>query len=290
MTRLMLVTAVVTLAACSGSPMKTDAGTDSGVEAPAEIKVSGTAAMFPDAVPLLTDAGLSTDVAGLTLRIEEPFKVAIDDPQGIFFTQTLAAGGAYSAPKVPTELVTLGVAAGIRDDVNMPERVVRSATTLYDVALADGAKPSGDLTNTKAWVLPARFHDALTNAVGRGTIRGLTGSTDAGTLIEAGFVVGKIVDAAGAPVAGVTVEPLGSTATARKARLFYPTADLSSTGTATSANGLFVYVHNGALDATGKPEVATFQFKVANRAEYKQRNAGARKDAALVLWVSPGGQ
>lgn len=287
MKRLMLVVGML-LAACSGTPPPPDAGTDAGEETPVEIKVSGTAVMFPDAVPLLNDAGISTDVAGLTLRIEEPFKVAIDDPQGIFHTQTLATGGAYSAPKVPTDLITLGLAAGIRDDSG--NRVLRSATTIYDVALANGAKPSGDVTNTKAYVLPVSFHDALTQAVGQARIRSLTGMTDAGTLIEAGFVVGKVVDTSGNPVAGVTIEPVGSTAAARTARLFYPTADLSSVGSATSASGLFVYVHNGALDATGKPEVATFQFKVTGRAEYKQRNAGARKDAALVLWVSPAGQ
>lgn len=77
------------------------------------------------------------------------------------------------------------------------------------------------------------------------------------------------------------MEPLGSTAAVKRARLFYPAADFSGTGAATASHGLFVYVHNGG-------DVDTFQFRITGKAEYKQRNAGAAKDACLVLTVFPG--
>ena len=280
MKRLLPFLSVLALAACSGGTPTTDAGNDSGVEPPAEVSVAGTVTMHPDALALLADAGASTSVAGLTLRVEEPFKVALNNPDGVFHTQTLDAGGEFYAATVPTDLVTLGIAAGVRDDTGA-ERVIRSATTLYDVALMDGAKPSANITGGKGYAVPVQLHDALNTAVGEATIRSLTGTTDAGTLIAAGFILGKVVDASGNPVSGVTVEPLGSAAASKAARLFYPTADFSSTGAATSASGLFVYVHNGG-------DVDTFQFRIAGRSEYKQRNAGAAKDACLVLPVFPG--
>lgn len=280
MTRHLIASSLFALAACSGTPSTTDAGNDAGQQPPTEIAVSGTVVMHPDSLGLLADAGASTSVAGLTLRVEEPFKVALNNPDGIFHTQTLDAGGEFFAPTVPTDLVTLGIAAGVRDDTGA-NRVVRSATTLYDVALMDGAKPTADVTGGKGYAVPVQLHAALNAAVGEATIRSLTGTTDAGTLIAAGFLLGKVVDASGQPVAGATVEPLGASATARRARLFYPTADLASTGTATSSSGLFIYVHNGG-------DVDTFQFRITGNTAYKQRNAGAAKDACLVLTVFPG--
>ncbi|GMU62534.1 MAG: hypothetical protein AMXMBFR34_42970 [Myxococcaceae bacterium] len=280
MKRSLLLSSLFVLAACSGTPSGSDAGQDSGTPPPDEISVAGTVTMHPDALALLADAGASTSVAGLTLRVEEPFKVALNNPDGVFHTQTLDAGGDFYAPVVPTELVTLGVAAGVRDDTGA-NRVIRSATTLYDVALMDGAKPAANITGGKGYAVPVQLHEALNGAVGEANIRTLTGSTDAGTLIAAGFMLGKVVDASGNPVAGATVEPLGSTAAVKRARLFYPAADFSGTGAATASHGLFVYVHNGG-------DVDTFQFRITGKAEYKQRNAGAAKDACLVLTVFPG--
>lgn len=282
MTRLTAVLTTCLLAACSGSSPANDAGTDAGPELPTNVKVSGTVVLFPDAVGVLADAGVSFSTAGLTVRIEEPFKVAINDPAGVFATATMDATGTFSTPAVPVELVTLGIAIGVRDDSSTgAPRVVRSATSVYDVALMDGAKPSADVTGVKGYAVPLQLHDALTALITPATIHSITGLTDAGTLIDSGFVLGRIVDTAGAPVAGLTITPLGATAAARTARLFYPSADLKTLGTATSGNGLFVYVHTGS-------DVDTFQFTVAGHSEYKQRNAGAAKDACLVLPVFPG--
>ncbi len=284
MTRVMVVTTACVLAACSATPTGNDAGVDAGPELPTTVKVSGNVVLVPDAVAVLADAGVSFTTQGLTVRTEEPFKVAINDPAGIFATATLDATGTFSTASVPVDLVTLGIAIGVRDDTSTgAPRVVRSATSVYDVALMDGAKPAADVTSVKGYAVPLQLHDALTALITPATIHGITGLTDAGTLIDSGFVLGRIVDASGVPVAGLTITPLGATATAaaRTARLFYPSADLKALGSATSSNGLFVYVHTGG-------DVDTFQFTVAGHGEYKQRNAGAAKDACLVLPVFPG--
>ncbi len=89
----------------------------------------------------------------------------------------------------------------------------------------------------------------------------------------------KVLDAQGRPVSGVKIKP---NVTEFERRFFYPGADLSSLGTVTSANGLFLYVH------AGTPLVQQFNFVVEGRPEYKKRNAGAVNDACLVVMVTPG--
>lgn len=266
--------------ACSPAA-RPDGGADGGDQLPVvTFTISGTAYVHPDGVAWLADAGRSLSLAGLTLRVEEPIKVATYDPTGLFSTHTLDATGAFTSPTIDQELVVLGVAAGIRDDGDAgAPRVVRSATVLYDDAL-EGKKPAGNLTGAKAYAIPTGFHDQLTAAVGSATIRALaTDATDAGTLVEAGCVLGRVVDAAGRPVAGITVQPSQAAAAAR---LFYPTADLTGTTTATSSNGLFVYVHSG------NTFPAQFSFTIAGHGEYKTRSAGAAKDSCVVLTVYPG--
>jgi len=142
--------------ACSSTPVTQDAGNDdSGFnDTPFLFNVSGTAAIFPEALPLLADAGVSTTVAGLRLRVEEPFRIALNDNDalGIFSDAILDAGGEFSASQVSTDYITLGVAAGVRDDTDAG-RVVRTATTLYDVAL-EGKKPDHDRSRRKAGSFP----------------------------------------------------------------------------------------------------------------------------------------
>ncbi len=264
---------------CSGTPSKLDAGADAGVvdETPIEFDVSGTAAVHPDALNFLTDAGQPLALAGLTVRVEEPLRVALNDPAGVFSETKLDATATFSATKVQADLVNLGVAVGLRDEVDGGVgRVVRSATVIFDVAL-EGGKPTGNLTHMKAWAVPTTFHDTLTRAVTAAKVSTLT-TAAATDLIHAGFILGRVVDASGQPLAGVTVEP---TQAAKKERFFYPAADLATLGTSTSTNGLFVYVHNGG-------DVEQFRFGVTGKADYKLRSAGAVKDACLVMTLYPG--
>jgi hypothetical protein len=269
----------LTLAACGSTTTVTDAGTDAGETGPVIFNVSGTAKMHPEGLGLLADAGLATSLEGLTLRVEEPFKVALNDPAGIFGTQVLTAAGTFAASQISSEDVNLGVGVGIRDDSDAgTPRVVRSATIIYDVALNDGAKPQADITGAVGYAVPTVLHDALTKVVTPATIGQLTQANPQTTLVGAGFILGQVLDASGAPLAGVTITPsVGS----KSARLFYPSADLQTLGTATSSRGVFLYVHTGG-------DVDTFRFNVTGHTEYKTRNAGAAAGAALVVTLTPG--
>ncbi len=261
-----------------------DAGTeDEGLS----INVSGVATVHPEAVKYLQSQSAPVPtLEGLTLRVEEPFRVGVEDPLGIFSVETLADGGTFRAENVPHDVVTLGVAAGIRDcdadggtpGVACTPRVVISATVLYDVAL-ENKKPDKDIVDAKAYAIPRAFHDQLTLAVGAQNIQNLTSQTFS-DLISAGFMLGQIVDAQGNPVSGATVELSGAAASLAN-RFFYLKGDLSGTQESTSSNGLFIYVHDGG-------RVNPFQFKITGKPEYLTRNAGAAKNACLVTRVYPG--
>ncbi len=286
-----------------GNPGGTDAGSDSGMnqnEFPI-ITVAGKVFVHPEAKGFLADAGYpELALTGLTVRVEEPLLVALDpnDPVAVFGSRTLDATGNFSVGDVRTEVVTLGIAAGVRDDSDaglrccaecgaladggcpfVPDtKVVRSATVLYDVTFANGTKPEADVRNSKAYALPSEFHAKLNAAVTPARILQLTGGTQS-TLVGAGFVLGRIIDAAGVPVAGVKLSA-DSTVTDR---VFYPSADLSTVGTGgTSTNGLFLYVYNG------EAQPSQFPFSIQGRSEYKLRKMGAARGAGLVVTVFPG--
>jgi hypothetical protein len=251
-----------------------DAGVDAGVEPDPVFSLSGTVAIHPDAL----DAGLAS-LVGLTVRVEEPLKVAGNNPAGVFSTATLDATARFSVQNVSNELVNLGVAVGVRDDADAGvPKVVRSATVVYDVLLK-GAKPVGEVKDRVAYAIPTAFHDRLTALLTPAKLRMLTPDAPKDTLIGAGCILGKVLDAQGAPVAGVTITP---SANSVASRFFYPSADLSSLGTSTSSSGLFLYVHEGT------DLVQQFNFRVEGRSEYKQRNAGAVNNACLVVMVTPG--
>ncbi|MFZ5470106.1 MAG: carboxypeptidase regulatory-like domain-containing protein [Myxococcota bacterium] len=281
---------------CPNGSTGSDGGESDGDIEPTdiEIDVSGTARVHPAAVDFLNTNGRAVpSIEGLTLRVEEPLKVALHDPLGEFGTVILDGGGAFRVNAVPVQLVNLGIAAGIRDetdagvcgaDAGVPDggcktvyRVVRSATVLYDVAL-EQKKPETDITGAVAFAIPTDFHEQLTAAVTPATILQITGANQKSTLLEAGFMLGRIVDAQGNPVANAKVAPSPA---ALASQFFYPTSDLSGTQGSTSANGLFVFVHTGG-------DVNTFRFTIEGKSEYRQRNAGAAKDACLVVTVYPG--
>jgi len=264
------------LVGCSAAPTGKDAGTDAGGSDEVIFNVSGTARVHPTAEGFLADAGLDAGLLGLTVRVEEPLKVALSNPDGVFSTQTLDATGRFEAKNLSSLDIQLGVAAGIFDPTDAGTRVVRSATILFDVALQND-KPTKDVTGT-AYAVPVAFHDKLTAAVTEAKIRMITGANNKPNLFEAGFILGRVVDAQGKPMAGAKISP---TPAALVSGFFYPTADLSGVGPSTSSNGLFIYVHTG--DA-----VNTFRFTVDQQPSYNQRNAGARKDACVVIDVYPG--
>jgi hypothetical protein len=270
-------------AACSGNgtPPPTDAGTDAGIDGFEEpiIRVSGTAHVHPSAVAWMQAESLTPpELAGLTLRVQEPLRVALNDPDAVFGSVTLGADATFSVDGVDTAKVNTGIAAGVVDerDAGMPV-VVRTSTAVWDVQLREG-KPEEDITGARALALPREFHDQLTVAVGPATILSITGN-QFDRLVDSGFMLGRIVDAQGNPVAGAQI----SAGSAYDPRIWYPNETFSGSGqSGTSAHGLFVYVH------PGTQEPSRFTFQVKDRPEYRKRNGGAAVNGGLLMTVFPG--
>ena len=237
------------------------------------IRVSGRVEVLPEAARLLESRGLPVpSLAGVPVTIEEPLRLAVNDVNATFGTGALAEDGDFSVAEVPVREVHQSLAVGLATP-----GLVRTATVVYDTAFT-GGRPRTDLIDTRAWALPESFHDALGAAVGEARLRGHTGDK-AGTLRDAGFVLGRVVDADGNPVAGVRVTPDRSELAGR---VYYPTPDFSGVGQdGTGADGLFLYVHSAG-------DAETFLLSVDGAEGYTPRNAGAAPGWGLLLTVYPG--
>ena len=238
------------------------------------ITVSGRAEVFPEAARLLQARGMPVpSLEGVGVTLEEPLRFGVSDADAVLAQGAVEAGGGFSVPDVPVRDIHLSLAASLEH-----EDFVRSASIVYDTAFTR-TRPTLDITGARAWALPTSFHDALTRAIGESYIRAHT-EDRARTLRGAGFILGRVVDAQGAPLAGVRVAldrgELGE-------RIYYPAADLQSAGRdATSASGLFVYVHSGA-------DTEVFGMTVAGRRDFVLRNVGATPGLGLVVTLYPGG-
>jgi hypothetical protein len=237
------------------------------------ITVSGRAEVLPEAARLLEAQGQSApSVSGLPLVIEEPLRVGVSDAESTFGTGRLSENGEFSVTDVPVKDIHLSLAAGLE-----AEGFARASTIVFDTAFT-GSRPRTDLIGTRLWALPLALHDALTRAVGEENLRAHTDGR-AGTLLEAGFVLGRVVDATGQPMAGARVR-LDQDALAD--RIYYPSEDLSQAGqSSTSANGLFIYVHSGG-------DAETFRVSIHGTESYVWRNVGASPGRGLVLTLFPG--
>jgi hypothetical protein len=270
------------LPGCSGSgTSNADAGTDANIiqgVAPA-IRVSGTAQVLPLAATwLATVKKPAPTLSGLSLAIEEPLKAASGDPTAILGSVSLDASGSFRVTNVQTGGLVLGLGSLV-DDPSHRGDIVPSATSLFDIALEDG-RPSVDLIDAKVFVLPSAFVDQLSQAISAPEILAMTHQTF-DQLIEAGFILGQVVDSKGVPVSGALIDTGDAD---RNNRFVYPAEDLFSASRAgTSANGLFVYVHDGT--ATGP---SPFTFAVKDMPDYKARNGIAAPGVGLVVTVFPG--
>lgn len=237
------------------------------------ITVNGRAEVFPEAARLLESQGQPLPALdGLALTIEEPLRVSVNDPRSALGHSAISTNGDFSVSDVPVREVNLSLAATVAH-----EGLVRTSTIVFDTVFTR-TRPRLDIIGARAWALPLAFHDALTRSVGDANIRSHTGERFS-TLREAGFVLGRVVDASGAPVAGARVvldrPELAS-------HVYYPTADFQSASQeGTSATGLFLYVHSGG-------ETETFTVSVEGSTSYLPRHAGGTPGLGLVLTLSPG--
>jgi hypothetical protein len=237
------------------------------------IAVTGRVELLPEASRLLTEQGSPPpSLAGLPLVIEEPLRVGVKDPSAAFATGTLDEDGGFFISDVPVKDIHLSLAASLDH-----EGFARASTIVFDTAFT-GSRPRTDVINAHVWALPMAFHDALTRAVGPEALR-VHSDGRAQSLLEAGFVLGRVVDAAGQPVAGARVQ-LDRPELAD--RLYYPSEDLTQASQeSTSANGLFLYVHSGA-------DTETFRVNLHGKEGYAWRNAGATAGHGMVLTLFPG--
>jgi hypothetical protein len=236
------------------------------------IAVSGRAEVFPEAVSLLRAQGeRPPELEGLTLTLEEPLGVGVNDANAVLGQGVVGEDGGFNVPDVSVNGIHLSLAARLEHPGFVP-----SSTIVFDTVFTR-TRPTTDLYDTRAWAVPTAFHDALTRAVGETTLRTRTDGR-AGTLRDAGFILGRVVDAEGKPREGVRVVGENNDVTAR---IYYPSADLqSTTQKATSGTGLFLYVHSGEA-----PDV--FGLAVKGEKAYFTRNVGAATGRALVVTFYP---
>ena len=239
------------------------------------ISVSGRAEVLPEAARFLAAQGQPVpSLQGRAISVEEPLRLLLRDASARFGTSPLAEDGAFRVDDVHVRDVHLGLGAGFE-----LEGFARTTTVLFDTALPN-TRPRTDVINARAWAVPLAFHDALGQAVGEERLRTLSQGR-AGTLLEAGFVLGRVVDAQGQPVPGARVtvnhEDLAG-------RVFYPSDDFASASQGpegTGASGLFLFVGSGG-------EAETFRLGVDGLEDYKARNAGTAPGVGLVLTLYPG--
>lgn len=237
------------------------------------ITVSGRAEVFPEAARLLA-GGIQPvpSLEGFPLTVEEPLRVGVSDADAVLGRGEVGTDGTFSVDNVSVGDINLSLAVSLEHD-----GYVRASTIVFDTAFTR-TRPRTDLIDTRVWALPDTFHDALTRAISEARIRAHT-DDQARTLRAAGFILGRVVDASGAPRAGVQVVVDRADLAGR---IYYPSEDLqSATQTGTSATGLFVYVHT-ATDSQ------SFGMSVQDDASYVLRNVGATPGMAIVVTLAPG--
>jgi hypothetical protein len=272
------------LGGCAGgaAPPVTDGGPGQSSTKPDEnvrITVSGSATLFPPARAWLLQHGVDVpSLEGLRLRVEEPLYGVLSDVRASFGEATLGAEGTFRVGEVPVKDLALGLAAGVDDPAvagSGVARVAPTSTMLYDTT-REGRRPRVDVRDAQAWVLPRAYVDALSQALGSATISTIAPGKQ--HLSETGFVLGRVVDEAGAPVAGVRVVVSPADLAPH---IFYPSADHSAAGPGgTSSSGLFVLVHDGG-------DMRTFTLTVDGHPEFPHHSGSAARGAGLVMPVFP---
>lgn len=246
-------------------------------EPPSAIAVDGHVTLFPPSATWLATRGATAAIpAGLSVTFDDPLQRALGDAAAILATTPVAEGGSFAMDAVPVDTLVFGLGAGLE-----PVEALESAgladgitTVLFD-SLREGMNPREALTGTQVFALPQIWIQALEASVGAAALA--TRAPDAGSLQEAGFMVGQVIDAAGAPVAGARLEP---SPPELADGLYYPTVSLQGHQEATDADGLFLLVHDGG-------DVRTFTFTLVGEEPTPPHRGVLARERGLLLRIRP---
>lgn len=246
-----------------------------------EVDVAGKLKLLPEGASLMRARGLTEpDLADLRVYVEEPWRIAVADPGASFgWGSVRATDDGFNVRTIAVADMVVSLAAGLRGDA--PSRGLLPATTvIYDTALT-GARPRTDIIDVRVWAIPGVVEEVLTEALTEEGIAALTGGQHR-RLADAGFVLGRVVDAAGNPVAGARVQQADP---ALAGHLRYPSPGFTLvSGEATSSTGLFLIVHPGGdprpllLSVDGEPQPTALRHAstAPGRALFVTLQVGAR--------------
>lgn len=221
-----------------------------GPEAPLDpipIDVSGQVAVLPESERVL---GSAPAVAGLRVRLQDPLRATLADPDATRVELTAGQDGAFATTELDARKVSVALTAVVFAEGS--SAFVPFSTALFDTA-HEGEPLRASLSDTRAFALTAAFATTLSTFVTEPNLRAAT-SDLWGDIVSAGFVFGQVLDLQGQPVTGARVVTLGvdGQPTHREARIYYPDDGYTPVGgapaTVTGPRGLFVYLHTGFAD------------------------------------------
>lgn len=206
-------------------------------DGPQSVAVGGTVRVFPPAAGWQVPgaSGGALDFENGRVVLDDPLQRALGDPRAVCGEAPIGEG-AFSVDEVAVEQLVLGLGGSIEDVPTFAP----VTTLLFDAGEA-GTRPREDLQGVIVEAVPLTWIEALEEGIGPGRLAAW--APEAGRLLEAGFLVGRVLDAFGEPVAGarLRVEPADL-----QERLSYPHGDLEDLGVgATDGSGLFLLVHDG---------------------------------------------
>ncbi len=234
---------------------------------PAQVRISGRAAVHPDAAAWLSLAGeAAPTLAGASITVEEALRATTGQPA--LNTGTVDASSNFDFPVVDATKVSLALFSRLDDPSGASDAIMPTGTGLVR------GRPPADIADKIVYGMPRSFVRALNDAV-----------TDIDGVLESeGFILGKVVDAQGNPIAGAKLHMFTTgSAHVEQTGVFYVNAITGTTVTAiengsTSANGLFIF----------RPAPGVIGEFTASRGSdtFDKHLAGANEGTAFCLFVT----
>lgn len=206
-------------------------------DGPQTVSVSGRVRIFPPAHAWLQARdGAAPVLEAERVWLEEPLQQALGEEAALHAEAPLEPTGAFTVDDIGVEDLVLGLGGTPGES----ETLAPVTSLIYDAALA-GTRPREDVEGVWVEAVPREWLWSLEAGVGAARLSAW--APEAVAMIDAGFLLGRVVGPDGEPVAGarLRVHPAEL-----QERLVYPHADLLDVGVhATDGSGLFLLVHDG---------------------------------------------